>query len=336
MGRAAARRPGEPRFDGASRVDGASGASSRLGCLAVRSALTVVLLLSTAPHAQEARPRLSRATAQELLFLAQPPPPACDGGEEEAQIRCLLAARYAEDPAAAKVALALYAQSGTVMGLLPEQDFDGAYRGKLHLVPRLAVGPHRKHLQWAAAALTDFDAFFQALGGSPRYRWSPLEFRFFESVKRRTPSAFAIAWSVSYNVNGSLFTSEAAVRSTLFHEVFHLNDQQAGRWSVRALSQLYDGIVARCGTRVDCLTPYTPDRIKVIGGTYYDFMPDNGVQEYAADLGRRYYTEHRALLHKEKALPPFKCGPEENGKAWKLVVDQFFGGVDLVPPCPPR
>jgi hypothetical protein len=296
----------------------------------------MVVVLAATAAAQEAGPALSRARAQDILFLSQPPPGPCDGGAEDAQIRCLLAARYVEDPAAAKLALALYAESGTVVGILPEQDFDGAYRGQLHLVPKLPVGAHRKHLAWAAGALQDYTAFFKALGGTPRYRWAPLEFRFFESVKRRTPSAFAIAWSVSYNVNGSLFTSEAAVRSTLFHEVFHLNDQQHGRWSVRALSGLYDAIVARCGTKVECLTPYTPDHIKVIGGTYYDFMPDNGVQEYAADLGRRYYAEHRALLHKEKALPPFKCGPDENAKAWKLVVDEFFGGVDRIPACPPR
>jgi len=298
--------------------------------------LVVLVLLAARSLAQEAGPALTRARAQDILFLAQPPPAPCDSGAEDAQIRCLLAVRYDQDSAAAKLALDLYAHSGTVVGILPEQDFDGAYRGQLHLVPRLPVGVHRKHLAWAAGALEDFDAFFKALGGTPRYRWSPLEFRFFESVKRRTPSAFAIAWSVSYNVNGSLFTSEAAVRSTLFHEVFHLNDQQHGRWSVRALSGVYDAIVARCGTQVACLTPYTPDSIKVIGGTYYDFMPDNGVQEYAADLGRRYYAEHRALLHKEKALAPFKCGPDENAKAWKLVVDEFFGGVDLIPACPQR
>jgi hypothetical protein len=58
------------------------------------------------------------------------------------------------------------------------------------------------------------------------------------------------------------------------------------------------------------------------------------VGEYGADLARRYYNEQRAMLKKER-LPakPFKCGPPENAKAWKLMVDEFFGGVDLVPPC---
>jgi hypothetical protein len=29
----------------------------------------------------------------------------------------------------------------------------------------------------------------------------------------------------------------------------------------------------------------------------------------------------------------FKCGPAENAAAWRLLSDEFFGGVDLVPPC---
>jgi hypothetical protein len=30
---------------------------------------------------------------------------------------------------------------------------------------------------------------------------------------------------------------------------------------------------------------------------------------------------------------PFKCGPAENAKAWAALVEEFFGGVDLVPAC---
>ncbi len=55
--------------------------------------------------------------------------------------------------------------------------------------------------------------------------------------------------------------------------------------------------------------------------------------EYGADLARRYYVEHRALLKKERSGKAFKCGPPENAKAWRLLVDEFFGGVDLVPAC---
>jgi hypothetical protein len=290
-----------------------------------------LLLLAAAPVTQDEVPKVSRALAQDILFLTEKTPAPCDVGTEPDQIACLIAARYAKDPSAAKLAASFYASSGTVMGVLPEQDFDGGYRGLLHLIPQLPVGAHRKHLEWAAGALTDFDAFFKDLGGKPNYRWRALDFRFFESVKRRTPSAYAVDWAVAYNVSGSLFGSEAGVRGTLFHEVFHLNDQAHGNWSVRALGSIYDRIVEKCGTNVKCLEPYTPDYIKVKGGTYYDFQPGNGVGEYAADIARRYYVEHRALLKKEKSsVKPFKCGNADNAKAWTLVVQEFFGGVDLV------
>lgn len=280
-------------------------------------------------------PKIDRALAQEILFLPEEEKlvPRCDQGPERAQIVCLLTARYARDPAAVKLAVTLYEKTGTVAGQLPAQPFDGGYRGKLKLVPRLTVGPLRNHLQWAAAALLDYDDFFAKLGGTPSYRWRALDFRFFESVKRKTPSAFAVDWSVAYNVAGSLFGSEAGVRSTLFHEVFHLNDQAHRSWSYRVLSPIFDAIVAKCGTKVECLTPYVADSIKVKGGTYYAFQPGNGVGEYGADLARRYYLEQRAVLHGEKVAHPFKCGPPENKKAWALIVEEFFGGVDLVPAC---
>ena len=288
-------------------------------------------LISTAAFAQA--PALSRATAQEILFIEEPPPLPCTTGTEPEQIDCLIRARYAKDTAAAKLASGLFARSGTVAGVLPAQPFDGGYRGRLQLVPRLPVGQLRQHLAWTVSALDDFDAFFAKLGGTPRYRWQALDFRFFESVKRRTPSAFAVDWAVAYNVSGSLFGSEAGVRGTLFHEIFHLNDQAHGNWSHRALSPVYDRVVTLCGTKVKCLSSYTPDNIKVIGGTYYDFQPGNGVGEYAADIAKRYFLEHRALQRGERGPPPFKCGPPENARAWKLVVDEFFGGVDEVPAC---
>jgi hypothetical protein len=292
------------------------------------------LVLLAGPLAVDDAPKIDRARAQDILFLKEKTTAACDAGSEVDQIQCLIAARYAKDPAAAKVAEGFYVASGTVMGVLPEQDFDGGYRGKLHLIPALPVGANRKHLEWAAAALVDFETFFAGLGGKPNYRWRALDFRFFESVKRRTPSAYAVDWAIAYNVSGSLFGSEAGVRGTLFHEVFHLNDQAHGNWSTRALGAIYDRIVAKCGVALKCLEPYTPDNIKVKGGTYYDFQPGNGVGEYAADIARRYYTEQRAMLGKEKlSVRPFKCGNAENARAWALVVEEFFGGVDLVPAC---
>jgi hypothetical protein len=71
----------------------------------------------------------------------------------------------------------------------------------------------------------------------------------------------------------------------------------------------------------------------VRGGTYYAFQPGNGVHEYAAELAIRYYREHRALLAGKRPLAPFKCGVPENAESWKLVVDRFFGSIDLTPTC---
>lgn len=291
---------------------------------------SLLCLLAAAP---DAAPTVSRRLAQDILFLTETPKDLCETGDEHAQISCLIAARYAKDAASKKTALALYEANGTVVGQLAEQDFDGGYRGQIHLVPRLGVGAHRRHLEWISAALLDFETFFAALGGTPNYRWRALEFRLFESVKRRTPSAFAVDWSVAYNVSGSLFGDDAGVRNTLFHELFHLNDQAHRGWSGRALGALYDGILAKCGERSPCLEPYTPDTLKVKGGTYYAFHKGNGVGEYAAELARRYYMEHRAVLRKQAVKRPFKCGPPENAKAWAALVEEFFGGVDLVPAC---
>ena len=218
---------------------------------------------------------------------------------------------------------------------------EGGFRGRLHLVPEPPLGKHRKHLGWISAARRDFDEFFAKLAPLAKeriaYRHKPLGYRFFRSVGRTTPSAFAEGWTVSYNVSGSLHRDAGAVRETLFHEVFHLNDAAHGDWSVRTLTPIFDAIVKRCGTRVACLRPYAPGETMVRGGTYYAFQPDNGesVHEYAAELGTRYFLEHRAVFAGVKTVKPaFKCGPEENRRAWAALVAEFFGGVDAVPPCP--
>jgi len=215
---------------------------------------------------------------------------------------------------------------------------DGGFRGAIHLVPEVPLGPHRRHLAWVAAASRDYDDFFARLvAPAPvRYRVRPLAFRFFRSVGRTTPSAYAEGWEVSYNVSGSLHRSASAVRETLFHEIFHLNDGAHGDWSRRRLGPIFDAIVARCGIRTACLRPYAPGDTMVRGGTYYAFQPDNGdsVHEYAAELALRWYREQRAWQRGE-ALggPPFKCGPEENRRAWEALVEEFFGGADTPRGC---
>lgn len=253
--------------------------------------------------------------------------------------RCMIGHTLKADPIAAKAAIELYDRTGNVIGLEVEQTMNGGYRGMLHLVPEAPVLAQRKHLEWVTFALYDFETFFQGLTSAAaltkvRYRVRPLALRFFRSVKARSPTAFAYDWTVAYNVAGSLNLSADAVRETMFHEIFHLNDKDHGNWSVTGLGPLYIDIVAKCGTKVPCLAPYAPSETMIRGGTYYAFHPENGVTEYGAELALRYYREQRAVLQK-RALqkPPFKCGPGENARAWRLIAAEFFGGVDLVPPC---
>ncbi|MCA2977518.1 MAG: hypothetical protein INH41_15290 [Myxococcaceae bacterium] len=259
----------------------------------------------------------------------------CPSGSDAERVRCLLALHLGDDAAARALATALYERAGHVVGVLPEEDFDGGYRGVIHLVPQRPVGKERRHLEFAAGALDDLDAFLvdteAKAGAALRYRWRALELRFFRSVKRRTPAAFASRWSISYNVNGTLNGSRPVVRHLLFHEVFHLNDDG---WSQVALSEDYEALVARCGTAIACLTRYVPEPLVVKGGTYYSFMPGNGVREYAADLAVRYFREQREVMLGRSVKTPFKCQAPENARAWAKLVERFFGGVDRVPSCP--
>lgn len=274
-----------------------------------------------------------------MLFLAGDTRPACETGDLAARAHCMLDARFASDARAARLATDLFDRTGDVAGLLPPELMEGGFRGKLHLVPALPTGSVRIHLERVSEATRDFDAFFEGLTaaspGTPHYVWRRLSFRFMRSVAARTPSAYAQGWTIAYNVDGSLNKSADAVRELIFHENFHLNDEDHGDWSVRTLRSLYDGILARCGTEMRCLAPFTPTDMTVIGGTYYAFQPNNGdgVREYAAELALRYYREQRAVLRHTPAPRRFKCGNAENARSWSLLVDEFFGGIDLTPSC---
>lgn len=285
-------------------------------------------------------PSIGVAPAKTILFLEQPAPP-CAGDDAE-KITCLIGARYRADPAARVMALDLYAHTGDVAGLEHEHTMNGGYRGMLHLVPVLPVGPERPHLERVSAALTDYDAFFAALARDDKsvaYRWRAISFRFFRSVHARTPSAYALDWSIGYNVAGSLNGSADSVRETLFHEIFHLNDaahgdERGNDWSTKVLGSIYDSVVHRCGAKAECLTPFAPNSTMVRGGTYYAFQPGNDVREYAAELAIRYYREQRGMLKEGPVVTPaFKCGRTENAQAWTAITAEFFGGIDLVPAC---
>jgi hypothetical protein len=291
------------------------------------------------------KPRISAQEAERVLFLKKPPTDAtaCRAeGDDLEQIRCMLGVLYAKDKQALVAALALYDEAGIVAGVEPRQTMDGGWRGMLELVPEPALGRHRRHLLWLVPAYQDFRTFFDGLekrgGKKPAYRYAPIRLRFFRSVGRTTPSAYASGWSVAYNVSGSLHTTKDAVRETMFHETFHLNDREHGRWSAKVLTPHYEGVLETCTKNkllsTACLRPYAPNETMVRGGTYYAFQPGNGVWEYAAELAIRYYREHRQVLAGKKlSKKAFKCGPEPNPSTWKLLADEFFGGVDLVPPC---
>jgi hypothetical protein len=294
----------------------------------------------------------SPALAAQILFLDEAGTRADVARclEEPEPHACLLALRYEGDPEASRDALALYERSGDLVGLETDRWFDGGYRGRLHLVPVVPKGAERRHLAYIAGAARDFDGFFDALaaraGRPPDYRWRHLAFRVFRSIGARTPSAFAQGSTIGYNVAGSLNVSADAVRETLFHEVFHLNDADRGGWSARELGPTYSAIRARCGVGdevvtaklgawTECLRPFAPSDTLVRGGTYYAFQPGNGVEEYAAELALRYYKETRARLG-QGAFPrkPFRCGPPENRRTWDALASTFFAGADLTPPCP--
>jgi hypothetical protein len=277
----------------------------------------------------------TEADAERVLFGA-PDPARCPG--ESDRIRCLVGAAYSDDAASRDLALALYDRSGGIAGVEDEQWMDGGFRGRIHIVPERPVGRYRAQIQRVVAAADAFEAFGESLRArakSPiRWRYRPIAWRFFRSVDRKTPSAYASQWTVGYNVVGSLNTTEVKVRETLFHELFHLNDNG---WSRPALGADFDAIVAKCGTGIACLAPYAPGDTKVRNGTFYAFQPDNGdaCLEYAAELALRYFRETSAILQGQPPGPAFKCGPEENRRSWTALVDTWFGGVDLVPPCSP-
>ncbi len=257
--------------------------------------------------------------------------------DEDAMV-CALEDAFAGDSAASLLALDLFRSRGDFVGVEEEQMMDGGFRGNIRLIPMLPKGKHRKQLEWVAASLRDFDRFMTGIskGEPPAYRLSGLLFRFLESVGRTTPSAYASSWRIGYNVNGSLLKNEDGVRETLFHEIFHLNDEAHGDWSVKTLSAVHGEITKKCGTDVACLAPFAPNSTKVRGGTYYAFQPNNGVpvREYGAELAVRYYREMRGELgHAAVVRPRFKCGPPQNRLAWEHFTREFFRGVDLGPDC---
>jgi hypothetical protein len=281
-----------------------------------------------------AEPALDLKAAREILHVSN----------ECSTVECLLEHAYSADPKAQALALGLWRDVGDIAGVGPEETMDGGFRGTIHLVPELPIKNYRKHLGWIVSGAHDIDGFFAALfkdRGAPKYRWHSLELRFVRSLNKHRPSAYAIGWAIEYNVEGSLNLNAKAVRETLFHELFHLNDEAHGDWSPAHLREDYEVILRHCGPKpsMKCLAPYAPNDTTVRSGTYYAFQSNNGdtVHEYAAELAVRYLKEQSEMLGAGKlSRAAFKCGPPENARAWQALVGEFFDGRDLVPACASR
>jgi len=291
----------------------------------------IVLVALSCLAAAPERPVVGLAAAKRLLTTSV----TCE------DVPCLIEHAYRADPKASQLALALFQTTGDVAGVGPEEVMDGGFRGRIRLVPQLPLNGYRRHLQWVESGTRAMDRFFAGLFAGqppPQYRWKALEFRFVRSLFKHRPSAYAFGWTIEYNLEGSLNISEKSVHETLFHELFHLNDEAHGDWSARRLSKDYRGILDKCGTRptLECLAPYAPNDTLVRGGTYYAFQQNNGitVHEYAAELAVRYFEEQSELLAKGKlSRRAFKCGPAENARAWSALVGEFFADRDLTPAC---
>ena len=286
------------------------------------------------------------AVVQALLF-GDAHAPDCSSDADP--VACLISARFAKDSKAQTLATELYTKTGDIAALGVDEIMEGGFRGKIHLVPEPPIGKYRKHLEWVSAAAAALDDFYakQFDTAKPNYRWRELAFRFVRSVGKHTPSAYALigadaVWTIEYNVEGSLLTSATGVRETIVHELFHINDEAHKDWSQHTLATDFKAIVKKCGTASSpkvnaCLAPYAPNDTKVRAtGNYYAFQPNNGnvVHEYAAELAVRYWKEQSEMLDNKKlSTKAFKCGPPENGRAWRALVDEFFAGVDRVPAC---
>lgn len=283
--------------------------------------------LAAAPTA----PGVELAAAKQLLPTSMP----CEN------IPCLIEHGYRADAEASRLAMELFQTTGDVAGVGQEEVMDGGFRGTIKLVPQLPIDGYRKHLLWVSRGARRIDRFFDGVFArqpKPNYRWRALTFRFVRSLVKHRPSAYALDWTIAYNVEGSLNVSEKAVSETLFHELFHLNDEAHGDWSARHLATDYRAILEKCGAQptLACLSPYAPNDTRVKGGTFYAFQPNNGVtvHEYAAELAVRYFKEQSELLGTGKlSRRAFKCGPAENARAWSALVAEFFAGRDLTPAC---
>lgn len=256
-----------------------------------------------------------------------------------AHVECLLSLRFESDPEALRLARAFYRGTSTLVGADIPRILDGYGGEPIEIFPALPLGEHRHHLAWLHSSLVAFDDFFDALDARASkaiaFERRPNAFVFFRTAEPSYPSEYFANGMIGYNLEGPLHNDPREMHETLFHELFHLNDARRNGWSVTALGPVFDAIIETCADGHACLGDFAPHDTLVPEGTYYAFDPrTRDVVEYAAELALRYFLEHEAILAgTAPKLPPFKCGTAQNRRAWDLLVDEFFGGVDLTPRC---
>jgi len=283
--------------------------------------------------------------ALRLSVLPDSAPNTCEQeSAEDGFARCLLDLRFAEDGEALQIAKRLYAEHGVLSASEPPRIFeDDGMRGEVPVEPALPIGEERKHLEWFTQSLGVLDsvlAKIQAANtGALIFFPKPKVVKFFQTPSGATPSAYVVRDDIAYNIRGELWASPDSTFETIAHELFHIADGQRGDWSTRVLLPTYRAIVERCALSQDanCLDRYAPLETK-IDGAYYAFHPNNPVFEYGAELAARFLREHRALLENRplSAKSAFHCQAPENDVVWKQLANEFFGGVDLTPPCEPE
>jgi hypothetical protein len=251
---------------------------------------------------------------------------------------CLIAFRFADDAEALDLARTLYAKTGALPGVDTTPSL-GTYDGeRVPMRPALPVGDDRQHLAWILASFERYEEIFAALAArAPApidFQLRPDAFGFFRTDVPSYPSAWGQAGVVGYNLVGPLHTSGRDVLETLFHELFHLNDERRGGWSAAVLGDIFDAIVERCRDNHECLGDFAPHDTLVPDGTYYPFdARTRDVREYGAELALRYFREHEAILDGAPLEPPFKCRSDDNRIAWERLARDFFGGLDLSRTC---
>ena len=196
------------------------------------------------------------AVVQALLFGDAHAP---DCSKHADPVACLIDARFAKDSKAQALAdRPLRARAVTSPRLGVDEIMDGGFRGKIHLVPEPPIGKYRKHLEWVSAAAGSLDDFFTKQFDGKRSRTiAGATSRFASCARsastRRAPTRDLGAndvWTIEYNVEGSLLTSETGVRETIVHELFHINDEAHKDWSQHTLANDFNAIVKKCGTKV--------------------------------------------------------------------------------------